>query len=103
MVVTGFDERQSVGYVVHTGADLARADAGARDVTADGTTVLLTPELAVTLRDALAHRPTALLTWSGPEVPLTLDDVTLLAWLRHNVGGVLTVTGDPGTDPRAPR
>ncbi|HVL84185.1 MAG TPA: hypothetical protein VM367_07875 [Pseudonocardia sp.] len=99
-MVTGFDDRRCVGYVVYTGADMAPADPGACAVTAGGTTVLMTPELAASLRDALTHRPTALLAWSGPEVPLTLDDVTLLAWLRHDVGGVLTVTGEPGPDPR---
>jgi hypothetical protein len=24
----------------------------------------------------------------------------VLAWLRHSVGGVLTVSGEPGVDPR---
>jgi hypothetical protein len=28
-------------------------------------------------------------------VPLTLDDATLLAWLRHDIGGVLTVSNGP--------
>jgi hypothetical protein len=57
--------------------------------------VLATPELAASLRDALAHRPTAMLSWSGPRVPLTLEDRILLAWLRHDIGGVLTVENAP--------
>jgi hypothetical protein len=65
-----------------------------------GVTVAATPEVAAALRDALARNPVAQLSWTGPEVPLTLDDRTLLAWLRHTVGGVLTVSGDPGPDPR---
>jgi hypothetical protein len=54
--------------------------------------------LAALLRDALLHRPTALLGWQGPRVPLTFDDTTLLAWLTHDVGGVLSVRCGP---PRA--
>jgi hypothetical protein len=95
MLVTGFDDRQGCGYVVSTGPDAAEAPAGAQEVQHDGRSVLATPELAASLRDALAHRPTALLTWSGPRVPLTLEDATLLAWLTHDVGGVLTVTNPP--------
>ncbi len=103
MVVTGYDDRHGCGYVVSTGADMPRALPGAVSVVHDGMTVLATPELAATLRDALRHRPLTLLSWSGPEVPLTLDDRTLLAWLRHTIGGVLMVTGDPGPDPRIRR
>jgi hypothetical protein len=100
MVVTGFDDRFGCGYVLSTGADTATAAAGSEKVTHDGVTVHTTPELAAELRDALENRPTTLLSWSGPEVPLTLDDATVLAWLRHSVGGVLTVSGEPGVDPR---
>jgi hypothetical protein len=99
MVVTGYDDRTGCGYVLSTGPD-ATPTPGARPVTHDGITVLATPELAATLRDALTYRAVALLGWSGPEVPLTLDDRTVLAWLRHTVGGVLTVAGGPGPDPR---
>lgn len=91
MVVTGYDDRQGCGYVLSTGADATGAAPGAQTVSHDGVVVMCTPELAATLRDALAHRPFARLGWSGPEVPLTLDDATLLAWLTHDVGGVLTV------------
>jgi hypothetical protein len=90
MVVTGYDDRTGCGYVLSTGPD-ATPTPGARPVT---------HELAATLRDALTYRAVALLGWSGPEVPLTLDDRTVLAWLRHTVGGVLTVAGGPGPDPR---
>lgn len=103
MVVTGYDDRHGCGFVVTTGADMPRALSGGHAVAHDGVTVLATPELAATLRDALRHRPSAMLSWSGPEVPLTLDDRTLLAWLRHTIGGVLAVTGDPGPDPRLRR
>jgi hypothetical protein len=95
MVVTGYDDRTGCGYVLSTGADTADPAPGATPVTPDGVTVLATPELACSLRDALAHRPVALMGWSGPEVPLALDDPTVLAWLRYTVGGVLTVTGEP--------
>lgn len=95
MVVTGYDDRHGCGYVLRTGADLADAPPGTESVEHDGTAVLATPELAAMLRDALAHRPTALLGWSGPEVPLTLDDTTMLGWLTHTVGGVLTVHNGP--------
>lgn len=100
MVVTGYDDRQGCGYVLCTGPDADSAEAGAQAVSNAGVSVMATPELAVSLRDALAHRPLARLSWSGPEVPLTLDDATVLCWLRYDVGGVLTVTGDPGPDPR---
>jgi hypothetical protein len=96
MVVTGYDDRNGCGYVLCTGADAAVAVAGAQVVSHDGVSVAATPELAATLRDALANRPTARLGWGGPEVPLTLDDPIVLGWLRHDVGGVLTVTGEPG-------
>lgn len=99
MVITGYDDRTGTGYVLSTGPD-ATPTPGARAVTHDGITVLATPELAASLRDALTYRPVARLTWTGPEVPLTLDDRTVLAWLRHTIGGVLTVTGAPGPDPR---
>jgi hypothetical protein len=99
MVVTGYDDRTGCGYVLSTGAD-ATPTPGAQPVTHGGVTVLSTPELAATLRDALTYRPVALLTWNGPEVPLTLDDRTILAWLRYTIGGVLTVSGGPGPDPR---
>ncbi len=95
MVVTGYDDRNGCGYVMRTGSDTAAPTPGAQSVSHDGLTVHATPELAVSLRDALAHRPVALLSWSGPEVPLTLDDPTLLGWLRHTIGGVLTVSGGP--------
>ncbi|MGI9004543.1 MAG: hypothetical protein ACR2GH_23305 [Pseudonocardia sp.] len=68
-----------------------------------GVSVAVTAELATVLRDALASNPVALLSWAGPEVPLTLDDQTVLAWLRHTVGGVLTITDDSGPDPRVTR
>ncbi|HZG92597.1 MAG TPA: hypothetical protein VEZ42_20495 [Pseudonocardia sp.] len=97
MVVTGFDDRQGCGYVLSTGPDAAEAAPGAQAVSHEGIIVLATPELAASLRDALAHRPTASLSWSGPQVPLTLQDEVLLAWLRHDIGGVLTVTNVPGT------
>lgn len=100
MVVTGYDDRHGCGYVLSTGADAARTATGAHAVSHGGVVVMATPELAAVLRDALTHRPTAMLGRAGPEVPLTLDDATLLGWLRHNVGGVLTVTGDPGPDQR---
>jgi hypothetical protein len=100
MVVTGYDDRQGCGYVLSTGPDAAQTPPGSQAVRHDGVVVLATPELAAMLRDALAHRPTAMLSWSGPEVPLTLDDRTVLAWLTHTVGGVLTVNGGPGPDPR---
>ncbi len=100
MVVTGYDDRNGCGYVVSTGRDVARALPGAQHVRHAGLTVAATPEVAATLRDALVRQPVAMLSWTGPEVPLTLDDRTLLAWLRHTVGGVLTVNGDPGPDPR---
>ncbi|MDN5749711.1 MAG: hypothetical protein L0H64_14530 [Pseudonocardia sp.] len=102
MVVTGFDDRYGCGYVVRTGADATAPAAHTQAVTHGDAMVRATPELAASLRDALANRPVALLTWSGPEVPLTLDDRVLLAWLRHTVGGVLTVSGDPGPFPGVP-
>ena len=95
MVVTGYDDRNGCGYVLSTGADAAAGAPGSRSVEHSGVTVLATPELAISLRDALKHRPVALLSWNGPEVPLTLDDVTVLAWLRYTIGGVLTVSGGP--------
>jgi hypothetical protein len=100
MLVTGFDDRQGCGYVLSTGADAAQTQPGTQAVSHDGVVVLATPELAAMLRDALAHRPTAMLSWSGPQVPLALDDATVLAWLRYDVGGVLTVTGAPEPDTR---
>lgn len=97
MVVTGYDDRHGCGYVLNTGADAAAGTAlGAQAVSHNGVTVLATPELASTLRDALTHRPVARLGWSGPVVALTLDDATLLGWLTYDIGGVLTVRGGPG-------
>ncbi len=93
MVVTGYDDRHGCGYVLSTGVDAVEVAPHTSAVTHDGVTVRATPELAVALRDALAHRPVALLGWSGPEVALTFDDRVLLGWLRHTVGGVLTVSG----------
>jgi hypothetical protein len=102
VIVTGYDDRQGCGYVLSTGPDAADGLPGGKPVSHNGVVVLATPELAALLTDALAHRPTALLSWSGPRVPLTLDDTTLLAWLTHDVGGVLTVRGTPAPHPRAP-
>jgi hypothetical protein len=103
VIVTGYDDRTGCGYVMATGADAAGSAPGTQAV-GDGTTIVkATPELAAALRDALANRPFALLGWGGPEVPLTLDDHTVLAWLHHTVGGVLTVSGGPGPDPRLAR
>ncbi|WP_344421023.1 hypothetical protein [Pseudonocardia ailaonensis] len=102
--MTGFDDRTGQGYVVRTGGDLAGGDpadaAGTRTVTHQGVSVSLTDGLALLLDDSLANRPVTLLSWSGPEVPLTLDDHTLLAWLTNVVGGIVAVSGDPGPDPR---
>lgn len=96
MLVTGYDDRFGCGYVLRTGADITEAPPGGQLVEHDGTAVLVTPELAALLRDALVSRPIALLSWSGPEVALTLDDATVLGWLTHTVGGVVTVRGGPG-------
>ncbi|MBC8091691.1 MAG: hypothetical protein H7Y15_07110 [Pseudonocardia sp.] len=95
MVVTGYDDRHGCGYVLSTGADATEAVPHTSAVTHEGVLVRATPELAAALRDALAHRPVALLGWSGPEVALTFEDRILLSWLRHTVGGVLTVSGGP--------
>lgn len=92
MVVTGFDERSGCGYVLRTGTDL---DPDAEAVVHGGVRVSATAELAATLRDSLVRHAVARLSWTGPEVPLTLDDPIVLAWLRHGVGGVLTVSGGP--------
>jgi hypothetical protein len=101
VLVTGYDDRAGQGYVVRTGPDLKVDDEpGVREVTHGGVTVLVTDGLAVLLEDALAHRPVTRLGWAGPEVPLTLDDHTLLAWLTESVGGIVTVSGGPGPDPR---
>lgn len=102
VLVTGYDDRTGQGYVVRTGSDRVPADReeGTREVTHEGVTVLLTDGLALLLDDALAHRPVTRLGWGGPEVPLTLDDHTLLAWLNEYVGGIVTVSNDPGPDPR---
>nr|WP_211177811.1 hypothetical protein [Pseudonocardia acidicola] len=94
-MVTGYDDRQGCGYVLRTGPHAEPGAAGTQTVTHDGVTVVATPELAAMLRDALAHRPVALLGWSGPQVPLTLQDHTVLGWLRYTVGGVITVDGGP--------
>ena len=95
MVVTGYDDRHGCGYVLSTGSDAAATAPHTQVLTHGGVSVRATTELAAALRDALAHHPVALLGWSGPEVPLTFDDRVLLAWLRHTVGGVLTVSGGP--------
>ncbi|MBC3193551.1 hypothetical protein H7X46_21055 [Pseudonocardia sp. C8] len=96
MQVTGFDDRSGTGYVLSTGTHADEDVPGSRVVHHDGVTIRATEGLAALLEDALAHRPTTQLAWGGPEVPLTLDDATLLAWLRNDVGGVVTVTGEPG-------
>jgi hypothetical protein len=93
--VTGFDDRLGSGYVLSTGTHADEAVAGSRVVSHDGVSVRATDGLALMLEDALAHRPVTPLSWSGPEVPLTLDDTTVLAWLTHVVGGVVSVTGGP--------
>ena len=100
MVVKGYDDRAGCGYVVRTGRDLAAMLPGAQAVRGGGITVLATPEIAASLRDVLERHPVTPLTSQEPEVPLTLDDRTLLAWLRHAIGGVLNVSSDPGPDPR---
>ncbi|MFC4946355.1 hypothetical protein [Pseudonocardia sp. GCM10023141] len=102
MIVTGFDDRHGCGYVLSTGPDAAAPIPGTQAVRHDGVQVLATPELAAAIRDALQHRPVARLTLSGPEVALTLDDRVVLGWLRHTIGGVLTVKGEPGTGARTP-
>jgi len=79
-----------------TGPEAASPSPGTQTVTHEGVLVRCTPELATTLRDALLRRPVTRLSRTGPEVPLTLDDATLLAWLTQHVGGVLTVSGGPG-------
>lgn len=91
MLVTGYDDRTGCGYVLRTGPHAKVDDAGSTEVSVAGVTVLATPELAALLRDALVNRPVAMLGWSGPEVPLTLADPVLLGWLRHTVGGVVSV------------
>lgn len=96
MQVTGFDDRLGTGYVLSTGTHADEDVPGSRAVRHGGLTVRATDGLAAMLEDALAHRPTTRLSWSGPEVPLTLEDTTLLAWLRHDVGGIVTVAGEPG-------
>ncbi|MBP2366272.1 hypothetical protein [Pseudonocardia parietis] len=96
MQVTGFDDRLGTGYVVSTSPHADEDVPGSRTVRHDGVTIRATEGLAAMLEDALAHRPTTRLGWGGPEVPLTLEDATLLAWLRNDVGGVVTIVGDPG-------
>lgn len=96
MQVTGFDDRLGTGYVLSTGAHADEDVPGSRTVQHGGVTVRATAGLAEMLEDALAHRPTTRLGWGGPEVPLTLEDATLLAWLHNDVGGVVTVAGAPG-------
>ncbi|OLT13701.1 hypothetical protein BJF78_21225 [Pseudonocardia sp. CNS-139] len=103
MIVTGFDDRQGVGYVLSTGADLAGAPPGSHEVRHDGRAVKATPELATLLRDALTRHQTASLGWQGPRVPLTFDEATLLGWLTHDVGGVISVRNPPPPHPRAHR
>ena len=99
MIVTGYDDRQGCGYVLRTGSDATDGVPAGEAVSHGGVVVRATPELAALLRDALVHRPTALLGWQGPRVPLTLDDNTLLAWLTHDIGGVLSVRGAPRPRP----
>jgi hypothetical protein len=94
LVVTGYDERSGCGYVLRTGPDLS-GDPGARTVEHRGVRVAATLELAAMLVDALARHPIVRLGWAGREVPLTLDDPTMLAWLENSIGGVLTVSGGP--------
>ncbi|MGE3287869.1 MAG: hypothetical protein AB7J32_17485 [Pseudonocardia sp.] len=94
MVVTGFDERSGCGYVLRTGPDMA-ADPGASTVEHRGLRVAATAELAAMLRDALQRHPVVQVRWGGPEIPLTLDDPTMLTWLQQSVGGVLSVSGGP--------
>ena len=96
MQVTGFDDRMGSGYVLSTGEDAREVVPGSRVVSHQGRSVRVTERLATTLEDALAHRPVTPLGWTGPEVPLTLDDPVILAWLRHVVGGVVSVSGGPG-------
>lgn len=91
MQVTGFDDRLGTGYVLSTGDHADDDVPGSRTVEHGGVTIRATDGLAVMLEDALAHRPTTRLEWGGPEVPLTLDDTTLLAWLQQDVGGIVTV------------
>jgi hypothetical protein len=99
MIVTGYDDRQGCGYVLRTGSDAFDGLPVGEEVSHEGIVVRATPELAALLRDALRNRPTALLSWQGPRVPLTLEDATLLAWLMHDVGGVLSVRGGPRSRP----
>jgi hypothetical protein len=99
MIVTGYDDRQGCGYVLRTGADAFDGLPIGEEVSHGGIVVRATPELAALLRDALRNRPTALMSWQGPRVPLTLEDATLLAWLMHDVGGVLSVRGGPRSRP----
>jgi hypothetical protein len=96
VVVTGYDDRQGCGYVLNTGPDAVQPTPGSHVVSHEGVLVRCTPELAVALRDALARRPVTRLARTGPEVPLTLDDPTVLAWLNQTIGGVLTVSNGPG-------
>jgi hypothetical protein len=103
MLVTGFDDRQGCGYVLRTGPHAGEATPGTQAVRHNGIVVLATPELAAALRDALTRNPVAQMYRGGPMVPLTLDDATVLAWLRHTLGGVLTVAGGPPLDPRRRR
>jgi len=103
VVVTGYDDRCGCGYVLRTGRDAVFTGPGIQVVSHAGVSVAATVELAAVLRDALVRNPVALLGWTGPEVPLTLDDPTVLAWLRHTVGGVLIVTGDSGPNPPVTR
>jgi hypothetical protein len=99
VIVTGYDDRQGCGYVLRTGADATDGVPVGEEVSHAGIVVRATPELAAMLRDALRNRPTALLSWQGPRVPLTLEDATLLAWLMHDVGGVLSIRGGPRARP----
>lgn len=95
MQVTGFDDRLGSGYVLSTGPHAEEAIPGSRIVSYQGRQVRATEGIAAGLEDALAHRPFTPMGWTGPEVPLTLEDPVILAWLRHVVGGVVSVTGGP--------
>ena len=95
MLVTGFDDRQGCGYVLRTGSARHRARPGHAARASQRRRRAGHAELAAALRDALVRNPVASLGWNGPTVPLTLEDAAVLAWLRNNLGGVLTVAGGP--------
>lgn len=76
--------------------------ADCRTVTHLGTSVSASRELAFDLRTAIRLYERVPLADEGPAVELTLDDHTLLAWLRRRGGDVEILAGDPGRDPRPP-